>query len=89
LDSVSNHEDLQKLIRFSKNYYTIEKWSDTIVFNDLRFGQILGWKSPSNKFVFHYFLEHPKDNRLVVQRGRFAGWNWIFFQSMLSRIAGN
>ncbi len=89
LNNVSNHEELQKLIRFSKNYYTIEKWRDTVVFNDLRFGQILGWKSPSNKFVFHYFLEHPADNRLVVQRGRFSGWNWIFFQSMLSRISGN
>lgn len=89
LNQISNHEDLQKLIRFSKNYYTIEKWGDTLVFNDLRFGQILGWKSPANKFVFHYFLEHPEDNRLVVQRGRFAGWNFLFFSSMLSRISGN
>lgn len=89
INQISNHEDLQKLIRFSKNYYTIDKWRDTIIFNDLRFGQILGWKSPKGNFVFHYFLEHPKNNRLVVQRGRFTGWNWLFFQSLISRISGN
>jgi len=24
---------------FSQGYYTVEKWKDTLVFNDLRFGQ--------------------------------------------------
>ena len=32
------NEDLLKLIRFSKQYYTVEKYSDSLVFNDLRFG---------------------------------------------------
>src|SRR5215204_2736726 len=75
LDSVENHEELQKLIRFSQQFYTVEKWSDTLVFNDLRFGQIMGWQDPKGKFVFHYFLKDSADNNLVVQRGRFEGWN--------------
>ncbi|MEJ0105928.1 MAG: hypothetical protein WDO19_26735 [Bacteroidota bacterium] len=38
LKPVNDHEDLQQLIRFSGQFYTVEKWNDTLVFNDLRFG---------------------------------------------------
>jgi len=89
LDAVKGHEDVNKLIRFSKQFYTAEKWGDTLVFNDLRFGQIIGWKDPREKFVFHYFLHHPADNRMVVQRGRFAKWDWDVAMSLLKRIRGN
>ncbi len=81
--------DIHQLIRFSQNYYTIEKWSDTLVFNDLRFGQMQGWQNPKGKFVFHYYLQHPADNALVVQRGRFEGWNSETAISLVKRVAGN
>lgn len=89
LNPVHQHEDLQQLIRFSQQFYTVEKWSDTLVFNDLRFGQIIGWQNSRGKFVFHYFLQHPYDNDLVVQRGRFEGWNWQTAKSLIRRIGGN
>ena len=89
LKRVSGNEDLQKLIRFSQQFYTVEKWNDTLVFNDLRFGQIIGWKEPREKFVFHYFLQQPEDNKLVVQRGRFAKWNMDAAMALLMRIRGN
>jgi inner membrane protein len=89
LDSLKDHEDLQKLIRFSQQFYTVEKIHDTLVFNDLRFGQIIGWQNPKEKFVFHYYLQHPNDNKLVVQRGRFEGWNKKTFASLIERIKGN
>lgn len=89
LAPVSDHEDLQKLIRFSQQFYTVEKWNDTLVFNDLRFGQIIGWQNPKEKFVFHYYLQHPDDNKLVVQRGRFAKWDWEVAKNLARRIGGN
>lgn len=89
LKPVSDHEDLQKLKRFSQHFFTVEKWNDTLVFNDLRFGQIIGWQNPKGKFVFHYFLLHPDDNKLVVQRGRFEGWNWQTANALIKRIKGN
>lgn len=89
LGPVQYGEDLQKLIRFSQQFYTVEKWSDTLVFNDLRFGQIIGWQKGRKKFAFHYFLQHPKDNTMVVQRGRFKGWNWQTAKSLITRIKGN
>src|SRR5687768_2325807 len=89
LTPLRDHEEVQHLLRFSQGYYTVEKWNDTLVFNDLRFGQIIGWHNPKENFVFHYFLQHPDhDNRLVVQRGRFAKWNWQTTRSLLRKIAG-
>ncbi len=89
LEPANDHADLHQLKRFSQKYYTVEKWNDTLVFNDLRFGQIIGWQDPKEKFVFHYYLQHPNDNTLVVQRGRFAKWNWEVIKNFLSRIKGN
>jgi inner membrane protein len=86
---VRDHKDLQQLVRFSQQFYTVEKWSDTLVFNDLRFGQIIGWHDPKGKFVFYYYLRHPEENTMVVQRGRFAGWDRQSIRSFLSRIKGN
>lgn len=84
------YEELQKLLRFSHGFYTVEKWGDTTVFNVLRFGQMVGWHNPNERFVFHYYLGHPEnDNKLVVQRGRFTGWNRQSFLALLRRIRGN
>ena len=73
LDSVHDHEEVMDLKKFSQGFYTMEKWKDTLVFNDLRFGQVNGWEDKQSKFAFHYFLSHPTNNTLIVQRGRFAG----------------
>jgi inner membrane protein len=82
------HKDLHELIRFSKGFYTVENWKDTVVFNDLRFGQIIGWQNPKGRFVFYYYLTHPDANRLVVQRGRFEGWNESSITALIRRMGG-
>ena len=84
-----SHEDVQHLLRFSQGYYTVEKWHDTLVFNDLRFGQILGWQDSSARFVFHYFLREKADNDLVVQRGRFAKFDKEALTLLIKRIQGD
>ena len=88
LTDLSKHEDLRQLLRFSKGYYTIESWNDTLVFNDLRFGQMNGWQNPRGRFTFHYFLLDPGSNRLVLQRGRFQLWNKYMLKSLVERIEG-
>ena len=89
LNPIRENDDVKNLIRFSMGFYTVEKWGDTLVFNDLRFGQIIGWHDPKERFVFHYFLEREGGNTLVVQRGRFAKWNWETTRSLIKRIQGN
>lgn len=89
LAHIDDEEALQHLVRFSQGYYTVEKWHDTVVFNDLRFGQIVGWADPGEKFVFHYYLRQGLDNDLVVQRGRFAKLDRKNVAALLERIRGN
>lgn len=88
LASVRGQEDLQHLLRFSKGYYTVQYWGDSLVLSDLRFGQILGWQDPSARFVFYYYLQHPDANTLLVQRGRMAGWNANTWVTFWERIRG-
>jgi inner membrane protein len=89
LEPIEDLEDVHRLERFSQGYYTIDKWGDsTLEFNDLRFGQMLGWQNPQARFVFHYFLQKPDDNSLVIQRGRFTDWDKKAVLMLLRRIRG-
>lgn len=88
LNPIHDHEEVMQLKKFSQGYYTIEQRKDTLVLNDLRFGQIKGWVEPRSPFTFHYFLSHPEDNELIVQRGRFAGLDGASIKVLLSRMFG-
>ncbi|HMH20407.1 MAG TPA: metal-dependent hydrolase [Puia sp.] len=89
LTPVRGREDVQNLLRFAEGYYTVERWKDVLVFSDLRFGQMKGWEYPDAHFVFHYFLERPGDNMVILQRGRFAGWDKHAVEAFIRRIGGN
>lgn len=88
LYTIRDHKEIQDLKQFSQGFYTVEQKKDTLVFNDLRFGQVIGWYDPLQPFAFHYYLNHPEDNHLVVQRGRFAQWNTENIKGLLFKIAG-
>ncbi len=89
LNNISDHENLQRLIRFSQGYYTISKKNDTLIFNDLRFGQVNGWSNHQNNFVFNYKLDHSINERLMIQKGRFSGLTISSILSLFKRAAGN
>jgi inner membrane protein len=88
LSQVHDHKEVMELKKFSQGYYTVEHWGDTLVFNDLRFGQTNGWENPDSRFAFHYYLSHPDDNDLIVQRGRFEKFNINSAMWMWNRIWG-
>ncbi len=88
LNTVPDKKGVQQLISFSQQFYTVEKREDTLVFNDLRFGQVIGWQNPKEEFAFHYYLQPGIDNRLVVQRGRFAKWDREAMETFFRRIKG-
>ncbi|MCD6013066.1 MAG: Protein of unknown function transrane [Flavipsychrobacter sp.] len=89
LQLATHKNTVDDLIRFSQGYYAVQMWHDTLVFNDLRFGEVLGWSEKKPKFVFYYLLEHPFDNKLIVQRGRFARWDKANIKIFLRRIGGD
>jgi len=82
-------KNLARLLRFSQGYYTAQEWHDTLVFNDLRFGEMRGWEMPEPRFVCHYYLQYPAANEMIVQRGRFAGWDRQAVGTFVNRILGN
>ena len=84
----AGNRDLGQLLRFSRGYYTADMWHDTLVLNDLCFGEMIGWHGPQPRYVFHYFLSQPDGNKLIVQRGRFAGWDRATLKAFLKRIKG-
>lgn len=75
LNEYKNDEDVKNLKRFSQGFYTVSNYHDTLVFNDLRFGQQAGWFEPHANFAFYFYLKDSADNSVVVQRGRFKGIN--------------
>lgn len=91
-DSLLHHnthvKEVHRLKRFSQGYYTVEVKGDTLIFNDLRFGQMIGWQERRAGFVFHYYLQPELDNHLVLQRGRFANWDGAATHTLLERIRG-
>jgi len=88
LEQVEDEAELELLTRFSQEFYTVEQSGDTLAFNDLRFGQIMGWRDRQAPFAFHFLLHQPEGNELVVQRGRFAGWDRGAVASLVQRIRG-
>ena len=88
LDSFPDQKIVQQLKTFSQGYYSGEMYGDTVVLNDFRFGQEIGWQDSLGKIAFHFYLNHPDHNTLVVQRGRFAGWDGNVFKNYIKRIAG-
>ena len=86
LQNVIDREDVKNLVTFSQDYYTAEQYNDTLIFNDLRFGQITGWTDSNARFAFYYFVNYPKENDLVIQRGRFKNWNSRTLGSLWSRM---
>jgi inner membrane protein len=89
LQHIVDTTELNNLIAFSQGYYTLEQHDEAFVFNDLRFGQIAGWSDPQAKFTFHYYLNNPEENLLVMQRGRFSNWNKKTIGDFLKRIRGD
>jgi inner membrane protein len=89
LKLATNKNELQQLVRFSQGYYTVEQTDSALLFNNLRFGQIAGWHTPRAPFAFHYYLNNADDNLMVIQRGRFTGWNKETANSLVKRIKGN
>ncbi|MDB5206871.1 MAG: metal-dependent hydrolase [Flavisolibacter sp.] len=88
-NGVVNKHDSELLQDFAQGYYTFEKWGDTTVLNVLRFGQVVGWYDAHERFAFHYYLNYPTENDLVVQRGRFLRWNKQSTAAFFRRMWGN
>ncbi len=76
------------LKQFSRGYYLAKVENDTIVFSDMRFGQLNGWAQKNTPFVFNFKLEKNCNNRKALQQGRFASFDGKAFKQLMDRIGG-
>lgn len=86
LEDVKDHESLQKLVRFSRGFYSVDRDARGLLLNNLRFGQVLGWRYPDRGFVFRYYLSHPQDSELLIQQGRIQGWSMPEWRYYAARV---
>ena len=89
LSEIQDTPQVSRLLRFADGYYTVENRHDSLAIDVLRFGQVLGWENPHAPFAFRYQLDSLREDRLVVQRGRFAGWNLAALRAFVERIRAN
>lgn len=75
------------LLQFSKGYYTVSRTDSSLLFSDLRFGQIGGWYDSSAAFVFNFDIMRY-NNATHIQQGRFRSVGSKPLQKLVNRIAG-
>jgi inner membrane protein len=80
--------DIERLLIFSQGFYTVSKTGDSLLFNDLRFGQVVGWMNPAENFSFHYYMDYLDANDLIVQRGRFEKLDIHALNGLRRRMLG-
>ncbi len=88
LHKVKDQTSVYRLVRFSQGFYAVGYRHDSLVFQDLRFGETdpSGLTPPQS--AFYYFLEYPTSNNMIIQRGRVNGWNREKVHAFLNRILG-
>ncbi len=89
VETLNDDNDVKKLIRFSQGYFQIKKINDTLVFSDLRFGQIGGWGMEDAPFVFQFKLGLKANNDVFIQKGRMKATSGKPLESLIERIKGN
>jgi len=89
LQRVSGKHSVQDLRVFAGHYYTISGSDSALYINILRFGQVQGWRVPDAPFVLSYPLLSGKNQVLLLQKGRMAGWNSSSIEAYLRRIGGD
>lgn len=87
---ITNYPD-QDMIKglkwFSDNYYCITLEDSAFSFNDIRFGQMWGWKDPHAPFAFRFDLDE-QGKRKGIDRRKFKGSLRENLRILLDRIKG-
>jgi inner membrane protein len=87
LNSYRQNIDVQRLIRFCKQYYTLKKIDGGVQISDMRFGQIGTSKLDTAPFVFNFDLLRSAD-RITVRQSEFKAASGADFKRLIERIKG-
>lgn len=67
-ESIKETYNFTRLEYLTKGYYAMSVSGDTLLMNDLRFGQLIGWDESDDDFVFTYQFLPQSNNNWVVER---------------------
>jgi inner membrane protein len=84
-----DQEKIQKLKKFSQNYYAARQDADTIYMSDVRFGTLGGWIRKQSPFVFSFQMPKKCDNGGGIHQSRFEKMPGNVFSLLWQRIKGN
>lgn len=66
LKPFEDYKSVEKILRFTKGLYVVEKQGDDFIIRDLRFGKFHNWKTGESKYVFQYLVKIDQ-GRLQVE----------------------
>jgi inner membrane protein len=88
LEAFTRFDGVQKIIRFTKGYYTVEKTESGYLINDLRFGKITDWETGKGEFVFRYHINTAKTPPAVSQAERSFEGSGELLEQLWQRMWG-
>lgn len=90
LDSVKNESEIKTMKHIFKDYYTVEKTTDGVLMNDLRFGLAENWLGGKGPFVFTYKITKNSSGKILItkKQNSFSGGK-AMLASLWTRMLGN
>jgi inner membrane protein len=88
LHPYKTHEEVSYLLRFSQDYYCLNKIDTAVIFNDLRFGSQGGWYKQDAPFVFRYDISDQSQKSIALQQGRMNAMKAEALKKLWERIKG-
>ena len=88
LEDLRDEENVQRLIKITKGWYTITKENEKLYFNDLRFG-LLGFYPSAKNFTFSFQLEKKNGEVIITEKEKDTRDAKKLLGELWERILGN
>jgi inner membrane protein len=88
IEDLKEEENLQRLIKITKGWYTITKENEKIYLNDLRFG-LLGFSPSAKNFTFSFQLEKKNGKVIITEKEKDTRDAKKLLSELWERILGN
>ena len=88
LEDLKDEENVQRLIKITKGWYTITKENEKLYLNDLRFG-LLGFSPSAKNFTFSFQLDKKNGKVIITEKEKDTRDAKKLLGELWKRILGN
>jgi len=88
IEDLKEEENVQRLIKITKGWYTITKENEKLYLNDLRFG-LLGFSPSAKNFTFSFQLEKKNGKEIITEKEKDTRDAKKLLSELWERILGN